>query len=543
MKGIISKNQLYKRIFALCLVVNLLLFFFVLFFFKPLYNSGDDAILMYSFSGSFGIPPTELVDYSWGWHFLFGLLIKKLFVAVPSFNWYSFFLLAIHFLSCVLVFDFFLRMFRPGFAFLLYAVFFIFFEVTCLFSLNFTNTSIICAAAGNVLLVDRFFRKDLKASLFILPSLVLLVSGLLRLHAWLFVELIFGLFIFLLPPKKSVPYLFFKSGLLALLLVCFLIHQEYYKKRIPGWERQQYVSGTLINFNNSPHRQGSTSGVFKDSVEEEFFKRGFYYDSLLFTDQRIKEITSRLKRVIDFSQDNDWSVIYWTFVNTRIYLLCILITVLFLFAKKEFSLLKKSSIFLISSFLLYMYLMIFKKVTGSMFIGLIATNWLIITLLYSTVERATSSKRTYLIFIPLLVFCFFWMSIRIYKMNSGNIKKFNRWICCFNDLRKNFSTIHIASDKSFPIDYFSVIDNPQNFEINNFISVGQFPKTVYYQKRHQLELRNIPEDILKRHDLAIVGVTLNSLNEYYLKKYNQTTFLSGDTAHYRCVNAYRVLLK
>src|SRR4029078_8570089 len=333
-------NQLHKRIFALCLVVNLLLFFFVLFFFKPLYNSGDDAILMYSFSGSFGIPPTELGDYSWGWHFLLGLLIKRLFVAVPSFNWYSFFLLAINFLSCVLVLGFFLIMFRPAFAFLLYAVFFIFFEMTFLFFLNFTNSSIICAAVGNVLLVDRFFRRDLKASLFILPSFVLLVSGLLRFHAWLFVELIFGLFIFLLPRKKSVPYLFFKSGLLELLLLCFFIHQEYYKKRIPGWERQQYVSATLINFNNSPHRDGSISVVVKDLVEEEFLKRGVYYDSLLFTDQRIKEITSQLKRVRDFSYHNDWRVIYWTFVNTRSYLFCILITVLFLFANKEFSLLK-----------------------------------------------------------------------------------------------------------------------------------------------------------------------------------------------------------
>src|SRR4029078_3716933 len=114
MKGIISKNLLYKRIFALCLVVNLLLFFFVLFCFKPLYNSGDDAVLMYSFSGSFGIPPTELVDYSWRCLFLLALLIKRFLFAVPSFNWYSFFLLAIHFLSCVLVLDFFLRMFSPA---------------------------------------------------------------------------------------------------------------------------------------------------------------------------------------------------------------------------------------------------------------------------------------------------------------------------------------------------------------------------------------------------------------------------------------------
>ena len=543
MKGIISKSQLHKKIFSLRLIVNFLLFFFVLFFLKPLFNSGDDAFLMYSFSGSFGTPPTELVDYSWGWHFLFGLLIKGLFGANPSFNWYSFFLLGIHFLSCVLIFDFFLRMFRPAFAVLLYAFFFIFFEVTFLFSLNFTNTSIVCAAAGNVLLVNRLFRKDLKVSLFTLPFLVLLVSGLLRFHAWFFVELIFGLFIFLLSSKKSVSYLVFKSGILALLLVCFLIHQEYYKKRIPGWERQQYVWGTLINFYNSPHREGSISGVFKDSVEEEFFRRGFYYDSLFFTDRRIKEITSRLIRARDFSYHSDWSIIYWTFVNNRIYLLGILITILFLFARKEFSLLKKTSIFLISSFLLYLYLLIFKKVTDSVFIGLIAIDWLIITLLYSTKERSTSSKRTSVIFIPLLGFFFFWMFIRIYKMNLENIRNFNKWICCYNDLRKNSSTIHIASENNFPVDYFSVMDNPKNFRINNLLSVEQFPRTVYYQKRDQLGLRNVPEDILKRHDLVIVGGTLNFLNEYYWKKYGVSTFLWRDMAHYRCLSAYRVFLK
>src|SRR6478752_8189741 len=129
--------------------INLILFLLIIICLKPLLNTWDDAFIMYSFSGGFGIPPTELVDYSWGWHFLLGLIVKNLFILIPYINWYSVLLLSIHWVSSSLILIFFLNTFRLLNALLYFAIFFVIFETTLVLSLNFTSTSIIIAIAAN----------------------------------------------------------------------------------------------------------------------------------------------------------------------------------------------------------------------------------------------------------------------------------------------------------------------------------------------------------------------------------------------------------
>src|ERR1700741_5500831 len=83
--------------------INIVLFLAVIIFLKPVFNSGDDGFLMYCFSGSFGAPPTELVDYSWGWHFILGIPLKNLFALFPVINWYSSCRRVLHGGSCSLI--------------------------------------------------------------------------------------------------------------------------------------------------------------------------------------------------------------------------------------------------------------------------------------------------------------------------------------------------------------------------------------------------------------------------------------------------------
>ena len=76
-----------------------------------------------------------------------------------------------------------------------------------------------------------------------------------------------------------------------------------------------------------------------------------------------------------------------------------------------------------------------------------------------------------MVFAPVFAFCFFWMFVLIYKMNTANIKKYSEWICFFKDLKNNSSSIHIASDNEFPVDYFSIVEAPCKFQIDNFLSL------------------------------------------------------------------------
>jgi hypothetical protein len=134
------------------------------------------------------------------------------------------------------------------------------------------------------------------------------------------------------------------------------------------------------------------------------------------------------------------------------------------------------------------------------------------------------------------------MSVLVYKLNSDNIKKFNRWVCFFNDLRTNRPIVHVASDSQFPIDYFSVVDDPNSFEVTNFLS-GQMNETTFHLKKRQLGLENITEDLLKRPRVVMIGVRLNSLTEYYWKKYRVHVTLSDDTVKYGCARVYKILAK
>ena len=71
------------------LLINIILFSGLFAFAFPIYNSGDDVFLLYTLSGGFGQPPTELLHYQYGMHPYLGLLLKNLFIQYPGFNWYS----------------------------------------------------------------------------------------------------------------------------------------------------------------------------------------------------------------------------------------------------------------------------------------------------------------------------------------------------------------------------------------------------------------------------------------------------------------------
>lgn len=522
--------------------VNLLLLLCVLFFLKPLFNSGDDTLIMYSFSGGFGVPPTELVDYSWGWHFLLGLSLKELFTVYPYINWYSVLLLSIHWFSCSLIFLYFLRSFRLLNALIFYAMFFVFFEITLLLSLNFTNTSIICAIAANVMVIEKLTRSGFNKSTLIVPFALLFVSGILRFHAWAFVEAVFVLFILFLQRKRSWTYVIFKGGLLIIIGLLYIVHQNYYKRKIPGWPQKERVSQLLISYYNGPRSERKYQGVFKDSIEAEFFYNSFFYDTLVLTEQRLKDIIPDLRGVRRLSSPVEKETIYWTFMNARLYLLALALPLFFLVFERRWNVLKKVLPFLVWSLLLYVYLYVFSKITEAVFMGFVIMNWLIF-FLFSASNQSPVSKVTRAIFIPLFAFCFVWGFMRIYKINSANIENYSKWVCYRNELKRNSSTIHVTSSPDSHINYLSITDAPIKFSLTNFISVSQFAKTVYDEKKKELGLRNILEDMLSRSDLALTGPKLSSLKEYYLRKYRKEVALVDDSLHYRCAEVYKVVLK
>ncbi len=522
--------------------LNFILILLVILFLKPLLNSGDDAYLMYSLSGAFGVPPTELLDYSWGWHIFLGLPLKFLFILSPGINWYSIFLLTIHWISTSIIFLFFLKSFRLSHGLIFFSAYFIFFEATLLLSLNFSSSSIILAIAANILLIDKLNSKNLNKTSLLLPLGLLCCSGLLRFHTWAFVEVLMGIFIFFLPLKKGVYYIVFKSMLLIILVSSFIGHQHYYERNIMGWEEKEEISKILYSHYNSPQTDKPDPAVFKDSIEYDFFYNSFFYDNQILNSNRLKAITLGLKRVRNLSNQEDTLTLYWNFINGRLYFLTILLPLCFFIIKRKWDLLKKILPFLFLSFSLYCYLFFYLKITQPIFLGFIITNWLII-FLFSKNESFKSSKFSTSIFTLLSFICLVWGIIRIYKINIENGEKYNDWICYYDDLKRNSSTLHIAVNAELPIDNFYILDNPLRFSIHNFISISHFNKTVFEEKKKQFGLKNVMEDIINRSDIVLFGPKMNSLPRYYQKKFNRIPKLISDSTHYKCGNAYKVVDK
>lgn len=531
-----------KNIPLVCFGINLILISIIIVFFKPLINTWDDVIIMYSFSGGFDTPPTELVDYNWVWHFLLGLIIKNLFILVPTFNWYTALLIFFHWVSSSLILIFFLKAFRPINAVLYFAIFFLIFETTLLLSLNFTNTSIILAIAANVILIDKLYSNDFKKTALILPFILIALSGLLRFHTWIFVEIILCLIIFYFQRKKAGIYIALKLILLIFIVLLFTAHKYYYKLKVPGWEQKENISQIFYSHYNSPKNGIHKNDLFKDSIEYEFFYNSFLYDTLMLSSTRLKAIATGLSRVRKFSNPEDKEKIYWSFINGRLYFIILLLPLIILIIERKWILFKKVLPFLCLSLLLYIYLLLFRKITEPIFMGFITANWLIYFLFLSR-ENIIISRLSKVIFTPLVILSLVWGGIRLYKINLENIKKYNDWICFYDDLKRNSSLIHVAVSSESPIDYFSILDNPVEFPINNFLSFSHFNITVYEEKKKRFGMKNVTDDFIRRSDIVLTGPKISSLKLYYRNKYFKNVDLVKDSVHYNCANVYRVVSK
>ena len=74
--------------------------------------------------------------------------------------------------------------------------------------------------------------------------------------------------------------------------------------------------------------------------------------------------------------------------------------------------------------------------------------------------------------------------------------------------------------------------------MENFISISQFPKTLYSEKKAQLGLKDRPEDVIQKGDVVLIGTTITALKPYYLEKKSVKVAVVNLNDRYSCLNAY-----
>ena len=122
------------------------LFAIVLSVYTPAYETNDDVSMSMIASGTgIGVQPDEHLVFT---HVAIGLLLKYLYIQMPSIPWYGSYLLGIHFLSQVAVLYAMLKWRYSRAAAFCYLVLFAIAGVQLITRLQFTSTAIWCVECG-----------------------------------------------------------------------------------------------------------------------------------------------------------------------------------------------------------------------------------------------------------------------------------------------------------------------------------------------------------------------------------------------------------
>ena len=225
--------------------------------------------------------------------------------------------------------------------------------------------AIISATGGLFLLVHELIEKRVLNGRIVYAVILILLAGLLRLHAVWLVIFLFSIPAFILLAKKQLIQWISISLFLVVLLAGFnKLQSNYYQKNIPNWEQQEQMRQALIYIFNRPTNSFQASNIFKDNTERTYFAAGLYYDSSIFTTNRIQEIGNKLVRNrLSFTTD-DRTALYWLLMNFKIQLLFILLVAAVAIIFKRT---KKTMVAIVSiiapAIAILSYLFVFQKIT------------------------------------------------------------------------------------------------------------------------------------------------------------------------------------
>ncbi|HEY1872389.1 MAG TPA: hypothetical protein VGG71_15100, partial [Chitinophagaceae bacterium] len=283
-----------KKIFISAFFV-ILLFVIFLFLCTPIINYSEDFFVLYTLAGGFGSAPTNILHYYYGWNPLLLWPVAKLFGLVPSFNWYTLFLLILQSISCIYLLYLFLLMFRKTVAIVIFMVFFLFFESQFLQSLNYSNTSFILSLSGSAGFIFYFANASqtpLGKKKLIAPFLLALVGGLLRVHTLgLTVLLSIETGLVLMPFYNFKKFIFSWFVLASTLIVFIIAHNYYYQAKIPGSKKEEQFRQSLFYIANHPQIPGNVdTGIAL--IKNSFIRSGFLYDTSFVTLKDVEAYSS-----------------------------------------------------------------------------------------------------------------------------------------------------------------------------------------------------------------------------------------------------------
>lgn len=490
-------NQRRPHPLIFSVLINLVLFSAIIVFGFPIFNSGDDVYLMYLLGGGFGQEPTELLHYHYILHPYIGLLIKNLFSQFPQFNWYSASLYLFHFISCTILLWQWMRSNKFAVALLSFAVVFFSIEARFLLQPTFTNTALITATGGMLLLYDSL--KNYNLSKLLLGSFLVLMASMFRMHMLIPVVIISAPFLLANINVRRIVISAVSLG--ALVITLIFLQQQYYKQHIPGWQAEENYRKAIIHYYNIPKTHIIN---WLDSAELPAYlvEEGRLWDKTLLSKQNIAAATEITKVSSALQRPDFGGKVYWLLLENRLGLLLLAAFLFYRFAFMN----RREKIAVVASVALLLGLcsglLLFRKlppyvIPGCLFI------WFAFTGVTGSLRANNSSKRNWL-FAIIGMLLILWSIARLYKLNAWNKQQHQKFICAYQTVSGSPNKLFIVADDAFPMDHFHVWHTPHQYVLPNLLYKDHFLNNTYQSTYKKFRITS-PDDFINNETVIFTG--------------------------------------
>lgn len=494
------------------LVVNTLLFAALFLFAFPIYRSGDDVFLLYTLSGGYGQPPTELLHYHYGMHPYLGAILKNLFIQHPAFNWYTLLLYMLHFTACTAILSTWVRKNPPVIIACGYPLLFLGIQMHFLLNPTFTNTAFVTAIAGLLLLYHAYRQTEEKNWQLFIGWLMVFIASLLRLHLLMPALLIASPFFLFMTRRHHLARLLRHSIAAVLFIAAFVLVQErYYKKYIPAWEEEETYRQAVIdhyNISKGPHdKQPETIHISAD-----FLEKGILWDKEFLSKEQVLQTTKAIKLRASWQQSDFRQKLYWITIEYRLAILIVALMLLWKFP--SFNRKEKTAVVasIALTLVMCMGLFLFMKLPGYAITGALLQ---LLAFIGLPGKKLLPPAPVWKWLFPLTALLLLsWSIVRVNKLDRRNRHQYGQWKCAYKQIRSRQDKLFIVTDDRFPADFLHVWNTPRRFPMHNILYKDHFLNNTYQSTLQRFGIQS-PLQFLHNRSVIFTGVVPVTLLRYY----------------------------
>jgi hypothetical protein len=502
----------------------------------PLLNSGDDTFFMYTLGGGYGEAPSNLTQYNYGWNFILGAMVQRLFTLAPGINWYTIVLLFFHMAGCTaFLYVLFKRTkFLP--ALLLFFISFFFIETRQLLTLTYSGASFIAGAGAVFLCIHQLQQRKVFNISMVFALLLLVLAGMLRVQIiWLVIALFGTVAITLLAKQQLLRWVFAMLMAAGVLWGLNKLHEQYFINNVAGWQQQEKLRQALFYSYNRQLVSEIPEATFKDSTEQALFFAGFLYDSVNFNTERIIAIGKQITRNRGLASKQDRVSLYWFFIEMRVYILLFVLMTGYLLIHRKYGWVRRWLLSLLAYLAVHLYLFLFLKMTMPIHFGLLFFLWMSMTIHFTKQEHLIIQNKKLSVPLTIVLLLLGWVGVRFIKENNLNRERHQRFLCVMSELNSHPDKLFVATDDTFPVNYFYIWNTPGQYPAANILYKDRLITHTYLQTLKKYGITNLDEAMLHNEKVLLVGSILPALENVKQAK------LSDPLPPFRCLQVRRLM--